>query len=55
MRDNAEHILMTSLAAYGLLKIIEGFLSPPRPRVIVVDGDATDYLRDLLQDPEDAE
>lgn len=55
MRDNAESILVTSLAAYGLLKIIEGLLCPPRPRVIVVDGDAADYLRELLQAPEDRE
>lgn len=54
MRDRLEHILLTSLAAYGLVTLLEGFLCPPRPRVIVLDHETAQELRAVL-DEEDGE
>ncbi|WP_168734694.1 hypothetical protein [Deinococcus sp. KSM4-11] len=52
----AEEILVTTLAAYGLLKILESIVCPPRPAVVIVgDGEASEVLREFLDDPETGE
>lgn len=52
--NRAEEILLTSLAAYGLLKILEGILCPaPRPVVVVVDAEMAAELRELLDDEDE--
>lgn len=54
MRD-AENALVGALAAYGLLKLLEEWLFPTRPVIVVVQGDVADELRELLADDEDGE
>lgn len=49
MKDQLEHIVLTTLAAYGLIKIFEGLFERPRPTVIVVQADQ-DLVRDLLDE-----
>ncbi|GGB80505.1 MULTISPECIES: hypothetical protein [Deinococcus] len=48
MNNRTEEIILTTLAAYGLLKLLEGLI-PTRPRqtVLVVDADTA---RELLDD-----
>ena len=53
MNERTEQIILTTLAAYGLLKLLEGLIpTRPRPTVLVVDAETA---RDLLDDESDAE
>jgi hypothetical protein len=54
--SRAEQILLNTLAAYGLLKILESFVCPPRPPVVIVTDETTAAaLRDLVDAPESGE
>lgn len=49
--SNSNNIVV-ALAAYGLMKVLEGLLVRQRPVVVVLDGDASEALRELLAEPE---
>lgn len=52
MKDSAEHILLTTLAAYGLLKLLEELFPPRRARVVVVAA-TPETLAEVLEQGED--
>ncbi len=55
MSRDAENALVGALAAYGLLKLLEEWLCPPRPVIVVVQGEAAAQFLELLDAPEEGE